>query len=789
MPYILVSDFKLGLDRRRPRHAAYPGAVWDAVDCHLTRGADLEKRKAFVSTYALPSGTYGLAGVADVLYVFGSGVNPGVPAGVTYQRLQHPDGIAMTKVLSVTSFDGKPHVAAEFTGGLRAHFYDGTYIPDFQAGIVRASMANNAGIATHLAALIDADPLYTASAVGAVITVTAAVPGNSFTITGETVNVEGGTADQTITIATPTANVVGVNGAKATGSFRVTGGTANAANKWTSVKVNSVEILGADVLWTTSDTATAALIAAQINTFSSTPNYTATSLGDKVIIEAPVTGTTANGLLVGVTCAGGVSSCTGGFDIVEGTAGGGNTISSVKVNGVEILTTPVAWTTSHSATATAVAAQIVSTVSTPEYVASARNQHVVISRTVSSSTDPVNLVVEVTFNGTVVCTALAACNNTITDMSGGVTAVSAVAQVSTATIGGTFEIGDQFTVLVDTKPFGHKGNPEFVPDVVFTHGAKVYGLAESLLEYSEVNNSSLWNEISTLQAGSINISNNASGSTKLYGIEVFQGLLVLLARNTTQLWSVKEDQAFNQLAQTLRSTGTRSPKSVKGFGDLDVFYLSDRGVRTLRARSGTVAASVADIGTPIDSVVIDYARTLTDAQIEAACAVVDPIDGRYMLALGNRIFVLSFYSESKVSGWTYYLPGFEITDWAITGSNLYCRSGNTIYLYGGAAGDSYAISMTLKMPYLYGNQPGTFKQVHGVDIAGTGDFAISGLIDPRDDTQSVSFGTLSGVTYTDPNTFVAGVHTTHIAPEITSTNTGPSVISQIAIYYDGADSE
>ena len=81
--------------------------------------------------WILPAGTVGLAYDSAGLVVFGSGTDPGMPAGVTYQRLQHPDGVTeLARVLSVDLFARKVYVAAEFADGDRYHFYDGARVTE-----------------------------------------------------------------------------------------------------------------------------------------------------------------------------------------------------------------------------------------------------------------------------------------------------------------------------------------------------------------------------------------------------------------------------------------------------------------------------------------------------------------------------------------------------------------------------------------------------------------------------------------------------------------------------------
>ena len=74
MAYIVVDNFAAGIDRKRPIYAATQGSVWDAKNCHVSRGGDIEKRKAFVKVAQLPATCFGLCTGVSTIYTFGSAV-------------------------------------------------------------------------------------------------------------------------------------------------------------------------------------------------------------------------------------------------------------------------------------------------------------------------------------------------------------------------------------------------------------------------------------------------------------------------------------------------------------------------------------------------------------------------------------------------------------------------------------------------------------------------------------------------------------------------------------------
>lgn len=304
MPYLVLEDARGGVDRRRPIYAAPPGTLWSCINAHISKGGDVDIRKHFADIGSFSENTYGLVAAQQTLYTFGSDPPSAVslPGSVQYQQLQHPGGIPMVGFVDADLFDGKIYVLARFADGMVLHFYDGALVTAWSDGIVRADMSGLGGIATMLAALIDADANYIATAAGAVVTVTAATAGVPFTVATSALN--GGIVDdQTLTNANVTPNTAAVAAAAASFAFSVAGGAA--AGTITSVRIGGVEaVSGGPVTWATSNTAFAAALAANIAAFAGTSGYTATSVGQQVTVTATATGVAANDLSVEVTTTG-----------------------------------------------------------------------------------------------------------------------------------------------------------------------------------------------------------------------------------------------------------------------------------------------------------------------------------------------------------------------------------------------------------------------------------------------------------------------------------------------------
>jgi hypothetical protein len=784
MSYTFIKDFRTGMDRRRPISALETGALYTVENAHFTRGGDIEKRKAFVSKYTLPAGTFGAWGINSMLYVFGSAADPGVPVGVNYQRLQSPDGQAMTAFLDATNFDGKIYAIAEFGAGVVYHFYDGVLVQDWYAGVVRASMTDTDGIAAHLETLLDASGVVTASRAGSVLTITKSTNGG-FDIEASTQNVTGGTDDQTLTLARTT---VGVDEVLGTCQFTVIDGTVSAGvNKIVEVKLQSITLC-TNIDYGLSAEVTAQSVADAINAGVSTPDYTASVQGATVVISAlPGTGSTTNGFVLYVEVAGDVIITEGGFTVTGGTASAGvNQVTSVKVAGVVITSGAIDWTTSNEDTAEAIAADIRAVGGA--YNAKAAGSRVLIGVKQVTSTFPNDRLVEVLTAGDVTVGTLIFVDTTVSAVSGGVTGV---AEVWTATVGGTFEVGDKFNISIDDVNYGYVGNPTTKARTALTHKSKVYATAGSLLQFSGVNTATGWNSENDIGAGFVNMANNDSGSQDVVGMEVYQGNLAIFSRRSAIIEFVDPDPTQNRQLQTLKRTGLRAPRGVIAVSDQDVLYFSDSGIRSLRARDSSNAAAVEDVGTAIDPLVRSTANALAQAVVEAAVAAVEPRDGRYWLILGGTIFVFSYYRASQVTAWSFYTPGFTISDTAEIDDRLYCRSGDTIYLYGGDSGEVYDSStVTVQFGFQHLDKPATAKNLKGFDFDAEGTWAVKVLVNPEDLAEHVDMGTLVGLTYTPSYANTAGEATvTHFAPQLVCSQAGYARISNVAVHHTGANTE
>ncbi|MEC5291591.1 MULTISPECIES: hypothetical protein [unclassified Aurantimonas] len=662
------------------------GVLIEATDGHITRGGEFEKRAAFVAAYTLPAGTTGMYADAVGLIVFGHIADPGMPLGIRYQRLQHPDGItALTRVLSEDLYAGKVYAVGEFADGSRHHFYDGTRVVDWFDGRARAQ----------------------------------------FTV------VDGAVAPAT----------------KASGRFEVTGGTSSpGVNRVTSIQINGVTITGGPVDHTGNNASTASALAASINGFTSSPNYTASVDGQIVVVTAVATGPAVNGNTIVVNVGGDVtganlSAMTGGADAQA------SRLESLSVNGVPIIASGVNWATSDNVTADAIAAAVNGLTSTPDYSATVVDANVNIIAA-DAGTGP---------NGYPV----------------------------TATVSGGLVLAPSTGLQMAQ---GAAADGGFTPGAfVKTIGSKVYSTSGPNMHYSGIKEPTKW-ATDTTGAGFIDMSSETSGSEELTALAKYQDFVAVFAERVIQIWVVDPDPANNNQAQVLNNTGTASPRSVTQFGDADLFYLDETGLRSIRARDASNAAATEDIGTPIDTLIAAALIDLTDNERAEINGAIEPRDGRFWLSIKDTVFVFTYFSTAKVSAWTTYKPGFDVERLVPFRRRMFVRSGDVIYAYGGLA-DTLAYDATVavaRIPYLDANEPTRKKHLTGFDAAADGNWEFYVGMDPDDLTTLDKIGALASTSY---NHGSVGLYAeaTHFSILAKTTGDGAARLGAMVVHFEGDD--
>lgn len=463
-----------------------------------------------------------------------------------------------------------------------------------------------------------------------------------------------------------------------------------------------------------------------------------------------------------------------------------NEISALTVGGTAMISAPVPWATSNNSTATALKNAILALAPTHLYTATVLGNVVTVHAPVGDGAGANGRAVALTLGGDVTAT-------TSGPLAGGVAAVVGRPKIARIDLNGAYSATAVFTYLIDGHTVTATGASSGAPIPVLANKNRVWTGAGSLLRFSQLNDPSdfVVPAIPTsTDAGYINVSSETGSSERLQAMAVYANQVAVFTRSAIHMWKLDTSPANNERLRTLENTGTMALRSVAKYGNEDVFYLSDMGVRSIKARDVTDAAYVGDAGTPIDTFLQEDMAAASAREVRRACAIIDPLDGRYWLALGSRIYVLSYFPSGGISAWSYYEPGFAVDEMVRCGKRIYVRSGDTIYLYGGRSGREYPdagdMEPLVELPFLTAEAPASEKRLIGIDMVAAGIWETHILVNPEDETQYVDAGNLVGVT-TLGGHVAAAAGSSHFAVRMRCISDGAATISGLQVHYFVAD--
>ncbi len=794
MPYIHIRDFRIGMDRTRDVLNSAAGSLWTLKNGHITRGGDIERAKKFVPVFQVP-GTVGYAAVNGEHYVFAS--QPvAVPAGVRLQVLAHPTGATLQKILDVEPRDGRLYVVAQYADGTVHHFFDKKRVTDWDDPAIAGSYLSMADVVARLATLIDAESDYTASSAGNEITITG--PSNVFFPYSGAVEDVSGNGDQNIAFAvvqeagaplpealasakfSVVSGVKGTNGAPAKSSVVFYAPTSGASTPYTVSQI----VVGGDGLMNAPETGNvppdtrvdiAAGVAAQVN--AGPGGYFAEATSGRCKLTAPIAGSALNGVTPYVDIE--ASTVTLATVPFAGGVDPKNRVTSINVNSVDILGAPVPFGDSPAATASAIVAQINANTSTPNYTAVAVNGDVTVTAVAGSGATPNGFSIIPVTEGAFVINAPDA-------FAGGVDAGTLTGRTIRATLTGTFDARDRYTITLDDRDFTMAIEETGIGLTAFLYKSKIHTTGLSILRYSSIDNPRDFKDQSR-GAGFLNISNNRRGDSNLAAIAEFQEFAAIFSGEDIKIYALNEDDDLNNYVGSVENTGTFAPNSVVSFGNSDVFYLDYPGIRSLRARSLTNAAFTEDVGTPIDPFVREWIATLSADAARDALGFIEPEDGRYWLSVGNRIFVFTYFPSKKISAWSYYEPGFTPVAFGKVRERVFARGANTIYAYGGLDGLQYPAfdetPIEIRLPFMDADAPATEKKFSRLHFGATNRWVFDAAYDPRNPEFFDHVGTADGSTFS-----TGDIPFEHMgvgaALRFTCSEAGAATLSRLTVHYD-----
>lgn len=475
-----------------------------------------------------------------------------------------------------------------------------------------------------------------------------------------------------------------------------------------------------------------------------------------------------------------------------------NFVSSVKVDGIEILGESIPWSESNNNTMSDVVIQINNFQN--DYDAVVEDNKIKITHNAGGA-DENGKSVLVTKTGDVALSG-------ITQMSGGKDAVTGTPQKNKITIGldgwdGTSPEAKWLTagakVQINTKIgdqldyVNHCASDVTGIDAVYAlpFRSKMHVCGEKSVYFSELENPTNWNPDST-GAGFINFSNNYSSVYGTKAIAPYTNYLGIFSERNIQVWNWDPDPEKNSQQQVLANTGLISPAGVCPIGDVDVFYLSGSGIRSLRARDSSNSAMSSDVGTQIDPIVSAAIDSL-QGNMDFISSAIEPSDGRYMISIKDKIYVLSYFINSNIQAWSTYEPNLGNIDRIVSSDkDLYLRADGKIYKLSKTLYSTYQDPNVCEiiMPYLDAQKPAHTKTFYGIDATIEGVWQVSGGTNTTNTSAVELIATINNPTFQLGRIMFTGIGTHVGIRMISPANTNSKcTIGNVMIHYKLNDAD
>jgi hypothetical protein len=194
---------------------------------------------------------------------------------------------------------------------------------------------------------------------------------------------------------------------------------------------------------------------------------------------------------------------------------------------------------------------------------------------------------------------------------------------------------------------------------------------------------------------------------------------------------------------------------------------------------------VSDTGSPLDPVLQQLFRTLGEDWMSGTISLLQPVTGRFWVILPDRIYILSAFPGPKITAWSQYEPGFNITAAAVYQHRIMVRDDqNNIYAYGGTDGLTYDdCPVEIIFPFHAGDQPATSKAYTGINAACSGQWEVSAAFNPSDENAEDYLGLLDGSNFLEGKFPMYG-RSTHMSLRLRCFADGPANLSNMIVHYD-----
>lgn len=333
-----------------------------------------------------------------------------------------------------------------------------------------------------------------------------------------------------------------------------------------------------------------------------------------------------------------------------------------------------------------------------------------------------------------------------------------------------------------------------------SHKSKLFAVDGRNLRVSALKSATDW---SGTGSAIIDVTAEDDGNLELVGLEEYYGQLAVFGRTSVQLWLMDPDPAQSALQQVLANVGLLAPNAVTRYGSGDVLFLSNTGIRSLRARDISSAAAINDLGAPVDAAVAARRATLTPAEADAISAFMDPLSGHFWLVWGRDVFVLAAYPNSKITAWSMFTLPAEASAYVVANSRIALRVGDQIRIYGprpaasinpfmpnaplGDPANAYDSSpVTVELPFTDATQPATFKQWEGLDLSVEGEWSVFVNPDYTQPQRWTKIAEVGGPTWQHGRVPI-DMESTHLAVRLVSVGAGRHRLSNLALHHSSGE--
>lgn len=307
---------------------------------------------------------------------------------------------------------------------------------------------------------------------------------------------------------------------------------------------------------------------------------------------------------------------------------------------------------------------------------------------------------------------------------------------------------------------------------------KMYAANGPNVAYCKTGDCRDWSAVA--DAGFLPAGLQATGSDTVTALGQFQKSLVVFFADSAQVWAVSSDPSANELTGTVENVGTiyaRAGHALAG----DLFFLSQSGYRSMSLLAITANLQDADVGNPIDDLVVPSVSSSDDP-----FSLYYPKLGQWWSINGNTAWAYSFSKTSKLTAWSKFSFPFAIDDAAVLSQELYLRSGNDVYKVSQSAFKDGAQSIPLvdvQMYYQDAARPNVMKQFIGQKHICKGQPTVSYLTDASSQTVESAGYELPAVT--EPGAiYPVELCATRIAPHYQHQKDEAFEISLVSLIYE-----